>query len=323
MTGSIWQLLGIEPTRDGAAIKRAYAQRLKDTRPEDDPEGFQHLRAAYELALRRCDAEPSPPLVTLPLLEPRRPEALQDVPPPRLTSLMWALRPGPAEVPAHKPFRPYEDVFSWPLKPPPPLEGLPRRLLDLRVCLLPISEANETERLRILARALELVPVGSVMQQSEAERQLAAMLVSSAPRSNVLLEPAIKALRWQQQEKALEPEPLIEALLAHWHRTTLTSLKSGEDPDSEAFSSLCRSGTWWSRAWRTQRFGAPELRLLERLRFDHPALLTELNPEEVRWWDRFASPSLAPPRRTLPPWLFWALVASGLLKLIVALSALK
>jgi hypothetical protein len=48
---SIWQELAIEPCRDVQVIKLAYAARLKQVHPEDDPEGFQRLRAAYERAL--------------------------------------------------------------------------------------------------------------------------------------------------------------------------------------------------------------------------------------------------------------------------------
>lgn len=55
-----WQFLGIAPTEDPFAIKRAYAALLKQNNPQTEPEGFQRLRAAYEAALfdaRRRAAE--------------------------------------------------------------------------------------------------------------------------------------------------------------------------------------------------------------------------------------------------------------------------
>lgn len=48
----IWSVLGIEPTQDITAIKRAYARQLKSTRPDQDPEAYQHLREAFESARR-------------------------------------------------------------------------------------------------------------------------------------------------------------------------------------------------------------------------------------------------------------------------------
>lgn len=45
-----WQLLGIAPTSDLRAVKRAYAAKLKVTSPERDPTGYMQLRDAYEAA---------------------------------------------------------------------------------------------------------------------------------------------------------------------------------------------------------------------------------------------------------------------------------
>ncbi|WP_240344357.1 J domain-containing protein [Paenibacillus sp. SYP-B3998] len=50
-----WIILGIEPTTDISTIKKAYAKKLKIYHPEDDPEGYQKLREAYETARKRAE----------------------------------------------------------------------------------------------------------------------------------------------------------------------------------------------------------------------------------------------------------------------------
>lgn len=46
-----WEILGIEPTSDKKTIKRAYAMLLKQYHPEENPEKFKQIQAAYQQCL--------------------------------------------------------------------------------------------------------------------------------------------------------------------------------------------------------------------------------------------------------------------------------
>jgi len=48
-----WSVLDLSPKdADARSVKRAYAKKLKAIDPQEDPQGFQNLRTAYEQALR-------------------------------------------------------------------------------------------------------------------------------------------------------------------------------------------------------------------------------------------------------------------------------
>ncbi len=51
MKQDFWEILGIEPTDDVQAIKRAYSVLVHKVNPEDDPERFNELHDAYREAL--------------------------------------------------------------------------------------------------------------------------------------------------------------------------------------------------------------------------------------------------------------------------------
>ena len=51
-----WSELGLEGPADLETIKHAYAERLKTTHPEEDPEGFQRLHTAYQQARKLAKA---------------------------------------------------------------------------------------------------------------------------------------------------------------------------------------------------------------------------------------------------------------------------
>lgn len=52
---NIWNVLGINETKDKDAIKEAYRGKLKGVNPEDNPEGFMELRSAFEEAMYEAD----------------------------------------------------------------------------------------------------------------------------------------------------------------------------------------------------------------------------------------------------------------------------
>ncbi|NCI15738.1 J domain-containing protein [Cronobacter muytjensii] len=52
-----WSLLGLEPTKDKSALRRAWAKVVKQHRPDQDPQMYQRLREAYEAAQRYQEEE--------------------------------------------------------------------------------------------------------------------------------------------------------------------------------------------------------------------------------------------------------------------------
>ncbi|MDO4642926.1 MAG: J domain-containing protein [Cardiobacteriaceae bacterium] len=53
MAMNCWQILGITPTNDETVIKKAYAAKIREHRPDRDPAGFRAVREAYESALQQ------------------------------------------------------------------------------------------------------------------------------------------------------------------------------------------------------------------------------------------------------------------------------
>ena len=71
---AIWTALGLEPTKDVSAIKRAYAEKAKICHPEEDPEGFLQLRQAYQAALGWAGDGETPPAAGPEAFSPERTE---------------------------------------------------------------------------------------------------------------------------------------------------------------------------------------------------------------------------------------------------------
>lgn len=59
-----WQILGIPETDDKEKVRKAYMELLPKFNPEEDPEGFNNLRLAYEQALKQAEEKDKPKEIT-------------------------------------------------------------------------------------------------------------------------------------------------------------------------------------------------------------------------------------------------------------------
>lgn len=93
-----WQILGMAaPTPDERDIKRAYAKLLKNTRPEEDPDGFCRLREAYETALYAAQNLPLPTADAAPEAATAQETGLEDAMRPYVQKMSELNETGSAE----------------------------------------------------------------------------------------------------------------------------------------------------------------------------------------------------------------------------------
>jgi hypothetical protein len=286
MSPSIWGILELQPTRDVAEIRRAYARKLKVTQPEDDAEGFQRLRAAYEAALRI--AKHSAVAAVSVIVEPEDGgQQNEDVEQEDAESDAPAALSEPAPAPvaaAPAPAPPERD---------PALVELETNFRALQAALqvgYVVSEADLRARLHAVFNSPAL---GNLSIFHTLETMLAALLAATVPRSDSLIVEAVTRFNWLQQEHSLQPNPAVRAVLQRQSELEfLWDLEHGRSPYSRAYAQLRKRNAapvrWW-RAYRTPPSLSRELALLALLRDRYPRLLEALDPAEVEWWQKFTS----------------------------------
>lgn len=309
---NIWKVLGIAATDDRAAIRRAYAKTLRVTNPEDDPEGFKELRAAYEMALNYADnaaawaaedyedeeedGEDGDAGVTLrfseaefsELIAPRDDEDdVPDAPPP------------------HPRFRtsPVADEGA------PDLSGLfaerEAEIAQVRDLLATLERSlrgpwngDDTTLRETFAALLATPAMDGIALRADVERAVAEMLADTIPRSDAILVEAATAFGWTDERRSTA-SPSVAAVLARFDEWRLaeTFARSGH-PLQPAWHSLTRrAGPYWS--WRLTALRPGLETGVATLLGEHgpiaPGLAFAFKADTVARWQRF----LARPHWTL------------------------
>ncbi|ASG20800.1 J domain-containing protein [Nitrospirillum viridazoti] len=267
---SPWDILALEPTGDQLAIRRAYARRLKVTNPEDDPDGFQALRQAYEQALlhaRRQVPDESVAAAETAEAPPHAVDGTSEVP----------AGPMPAEVPPPEPTVDEAVVRHV---------ALCNRLGDLLSTQSPAEPAALKDALAAVLASPALIHIDV---QNRTEDWLARLLLSTAPRSDVLVPVASAHFRWDAA-KAHTQTPLLAAVQKRGRDLAFLAKLGGRDHAYAAAYRLLQAPP--SRYSPRLRLSLPDLAkdvrsLMTLIRNDYPSLRANFDTNVLAAWEAY------------------------------------
>lgn len=211
----VWQTLGISATRDVASIRKAYASRLKECHPEEDPAGFQRLRAAYETALNMAR------------------NAIAAGPPERPTGLSAPTAPATSD--------PQSSVAAAPMEAEGDHKQFEAALSNLDRLLKTPADADTETLERALDAVLNDPGALHVGNWSGLDRRLAQLLLDSIPKSDAVAATVIQRLGWNHADVATRRAKEVMAVVTRVADLEMVGkLRVGTDPDARAFQLLSR-----------------------------------------------------------------------------------
>lgn len=261
MSASCWDRLGIAPTDDQAAIRRAYARALKAIDPDADPGAFIALRGALDAARawatqRARTDQPEPERV--PPSAPARPIAAPEP------------EPEPEPVPALVPVRP-----SW----VDDAEAIDRLVFGQAPRATIFAEVTART-----ARVFGAPELEAVDQARWIEGWAAETILRGIPRTNAMLAPAIDRFGWQARVAEWNCPPAIRRVVGRYEDCLwLDRISEREVTAAETVRRFTEPNPP-APARRSARLVAA---FLDEVRARHPTAILDLNEGAVATWDAF------------------------------------
>lgn len=319
MSRSIWSTLGIKATNDATEIRRAYARRLKAVHPEDDPEGFQALRAAYDQACNMARNGWAVP-------QPRRPMAVAGNDPAADSGDeaetedrdddrdddgddRWHVGPAPFDAGGRD--APAGDRWTrWQDGPPaadPVVQAEQARgaeadrahaaLCDQLSAIVRDPSGDRHEALSLLIRIFRSPAMDSLQTHGRTELWLARLVGFGGPAAEELIEPVIRFFGWDSSRIGVDLSHAQPVLRRRAAADAIRRLDWSGDPDHAAWQALKQKPAWPRRLAErlTPALSARVSALLQRIAHELPDLEARMNPEAAALWRaRLAQPILGP-----------------------------